>query len=304
MTDRDEARAAFTGAIPSISTPYTAEGRIDYDGLRAMIDFDIAAGAKAIVLTAGDSHYIAMSDRQIGEMTKATVEHVAGRALVVAADRNYDTPQALEFADYCSEVGADLLMLMPPDWAHSTTSDTLAGHYTTVAEHFPVMIVTNVFVPRGAAFGLEVLEKTLDRSNNVLAIKDDMCGDFARKMALLVHERVALWAGGQKQNHLNMAPYGGTGYLSTFLMFKPEIAHRYWKAWERGDLGDAVAVIRDYDFPFFQFIAGLPGGFDAGIHGVLECYGIGTRHRPKPYLSLGDEEMERVKDWLQSKGLL
>ncbi len=304
MIDSAEVRAALTGPIPSISTPYTSDGVIDYPGLNAMIDFDISGGAKTIVLTAGDSHFIAMSDRQISQITKATVEQVGGRAMVVAAGRNYDTPQALEFADYCTELGVDVLMLMPPDWAHSNTPDSLADHYAVVAKRIPVMIVTNVFVPRGAAFGLEVLRKTFERTDNVVAIKDDMCGDFARRMAVMVHDRVAWWAGGQKQNHLNMAPYGGTGYLSTFLMFKPEIAHRYWDAWERRDLAEAVAVIRDYDFPFFEMISSLTGGFDAGIHGVLELYGIGTRHRPRPYYSLNDEEMERVGDWLRGKGLL
>lgn len=304
MITSADVREALTGAIPTISTPYTKDGIIDYRALQTMIDFDIAAGAKSIVLTAGDSHFIAMSDRQIAEITRATVDFVKGRAMVVAADRHYDTPQALEFANYCVELGVDVLMLMPPDWAQSSTADSLASHYTAVAERIPVMIVTNVFLSRGAAFGLEVLKNTLERTNNVVSIKDDMCGDFARKMALLVHDRVALWAGGQKQNHLNMAPYGGTGYLSTFLMFKPEIAHRYWNAWHQLDLAAAVAVIRDFDIPFFDMIASLRGGFDAGLHGVLELYDIGTRHRPKPYHTLSDEEMAKLKGWLQAKKIL
>ena len=87
-----------------------------------MIDFDIqVGGAKSIVLTVGDSHLIAMSDQEIADVTKATTEHVNGRALVVAADRYYDTKQAVSFAKFAGGVGVDVVMVLPPDWAASGT---------------------------------------------------------------------------------------------------------------------------------------------------------------------------------------
>ena len=304
MISKTDVRTALTGPVPSIRTPYLKTGAIDYKGLKTMIDFDLQAGAKAIVLTAGDSHLIAMSDQEIAEITKSTVKHTRRRALVVAADRYYDTKQSIAFAKYCAELGADVLMVLPPDWAASCTPETLAGHYSAVARHIPVMLVTNVFIPRGIAFGLETIERTLAQTANLVSIKDDMCGEFARKLSLLAHGRCALWAGGLKQNHMDMAPYGVTGYLSTFLTFKPEVAHRYWNAWQSGNLKESVGVIRDIDMPFFDFIAGFTGGFDAAMHGVLELYGLAGRWRPRPYHSLSDAEMERLAGFFKSKKLL
>lgn len=304
MKSKAEIREALTGPIPTIRTPYLETGEIDYKGLNTAIDFDLQAGARAIVLTAGDSHLIAMSDQEIAEVTKATVKRARGRALVVAADRYYDTKQSIAFAKYCAELGADVLMVLPPNWCASATPETLAGHYAAVAHHIPVMLVTNVFIPHGIPFGLETVKRTLGRTDNLVAIKDDMCGEFARKLALLAHERCAIWAGGQKQTHMDMAPYGGVGYLSTFLTFKPEVAHSYWNAWKAGNLKEAAGVIRDIDMPFFDFIAGFPGGFDAAMHGILELYGIAKRWRPKPYHSLTNAEMERLADFFKSQKLL
>ena len=62
MVDRDTVRAALTGPIASVRTPFDREGDIDFSALRRIIDFDIEAGSKAVVLTAGDSHYFALSD--------------------------------------------------------------------------------------------------------------------------------------------------------------------------------------------------------------------------------------------------
>ena len=55
----DRVRAALTGPIASIRTPFSRDGSIDYDGLRRMIDFDLEAGSKVSLLTAGDSHLFA-----------------------------------------------------------------------------------------------------------------------------------------------------------------------------------------------------------------------------------------------------
>jgi len=38
-----------------------------------------------VVLTAGDSHLIVLSDNEIEELTRKTIEYVDGRAMVVAA---------------------------------------------------------------------------------------------------------------------------------------------------------------------------------------------------------------------------
>lgn len=303
MIDRTWIRQSLTGPVSSLRMPFLRDGSIDFNGLRHAIDFDVASGSRTMLLTAGDSHYFALSDDEIAEVTRVTVKHTARRAMVVAADRHYNTLQAIAFAEYCREIGVDVLMVMPPDWAGSCTPVTLAAHYAAIAEHIPVMLVTNVFIPRGEAFGLETLERTL-AIPNVVAVKDDMCGAFARKMALLVHDRWAVFSGGQKQNHLDVHPYGCDGYLSTFVTFKPEIARRYWSAIERNEIPEAMRVIRDYDLPFFKAVGSVKGGFDAGIHATLELFGICPRWRRLPYYSLDDAEMEQLKEALRKTGIL
>lgn len=299
-----QAMEVLSGPIPTLRTPYLRDGRIDYASLRRMIDFDIDAGAKALVLTAGDSHYEAMSDAQISDVTKTVAERLDGRAAFVAADRCFDTRQAVEFAIWCRELGVDVLMVKPPDWARSCTPETLAEHYAAVARELPVMLVTNVFIPRGHAFGMDTIARTLDACDRVVAIKDDMGARFAQELAARFSDRCAIWAGGRKQNHLNMAPLGAHGYLSTFLTFQPEVAHRYWDAWQSGHIDQAADVVRTVDIPFFNLACSMRGGFDAAIHGVMEIFGLAERWRPKPYVSLSDAEMDDLKNGLNSLGLI
>lgn len=117
-------------------------------------------------------------------------------------------------------------------------------------------------------------------------------------------ERCPTVAGGQKINHLNMFPFGSNGYLSTYMCFYPEIARQYWSAICEGNMKEAWRTVRNYDVPYFEHIMQLPGGFDAGMHGLLELYGIAERWRRPPYYSLNDEEMEKLAAFLRKLGVL
>lgn len=297
-------REQLKGPVPSICTPFNRNGDVDFEGIRNQIDFCIDNGAKAIMLTAGDSHYCCLSDEEILEVTRLTCQQSRGRALVIAADRYHSTERACKFGHICKEMGADVLMCLPPDWGGSCTDESLAEHYTRVSQIMPVMIVTNIFIPRGAKSALNTIEMSLNMSKNIVAIKDDLCGDFARKLCLLAYDRCAILAGGQKQNHINMWPFGCDGYLSTFLCFKPQVSHDYWAAIEANNIKGASKIIGDIDIPFFEFICPLRGGFDAGMHGTLELFGITKRWRRPPYYSLNDKEMDQLRNFFQQKNLL
>ncbi len=297
MPSTCEVRGLLSGPVMSLHTPFCEDGTIDFAGLRGLVERGIAAGSTTMLLTYGDSLYSLLTDGEVGEATRVVAEQTAGRAAVVAADRMWWTGKAVEFARYAGEVGADLLMVLPPDWAQSCTADTLVDHYAAVAAEIPVMVVTNVF-GRSPAMGLEVLGRLRDGVPGVVAIKDDLVGAFARKLALLLHGEWSIISGGQKQNHLDLHHYGCDGYLSTFIAFAPQITQAYWQAVQTEDWSAAAGIIRDFDIPYFNFILDMPGGFDAALHGTYELFGVSQRWRRPPYYSLTDEEMEQLAQLL------
>ena len=132
-------------------------------------------------------------------------------------------------------------MVLPPDWAASCTVDSFTAHYAAAAAEIPVMVVTNAF-SRSPEMGLEVLKRLRDEQPGVIAVKDDLVGGFARRMALLLHGHWAIISGGQKQNHFDLLHYGCDGYLSTFVTFAPQVTRGYWRAVQDGDMPAAARV--------------------------------------------------------------
>ena len=149
-----------------------------------------------------------------------------------------------------------------------------------------------------------MLEILRDTEPNLVAIKDDICGQCARKLGIIGHECWALISGGQKQWQLNQLPYGCDGYLSCYLLFEPSVTHRYWAAIQANDWPAATEIIARYDMPFFDLTMALPGGFDAGIYAALELVGICQRWRRKPFHTLTDEELAPLADFFKDVGVL
>ena len=292
--DRGWVRQSLSGPITAVHPPFTRDGSLDLDGLRREIDHNIGAGSNVLLLTYWDSLHSVLTDGEVADLLRAVVGHAQRRAMVVAADRQWWTGKEVEFADFAREAGADLLMVLPPNRAGSLTHDSLVDHYRAVSEHIPVMAVTNLFAAQ-QALGLRVIRTLVDEVPNVVAIKEDVGGEFARRVALLTHDRWAVLTGGLKQDHLSLHPYGCDGYMSWYMHFIPEIAHAYWRAIEAGDLAAATTIIRDYDYRWFDFSETLDGGYDAMYHGAQEVFGIAERWRRPPYHSLNDEEMERLR---------
>ncbi len=304
MISREKVRLALTGPIMSLNTPFNLDGTIDYPSVRRIIDFTIAGGSKVVILTMGDGLFTLLTDQEVAELTKFVADHVAGRAMVVAADRMWWTGKTVEFAKYCGEIKADMLMVQPPDWAGSCTVDTVVEHYAAIAKHIPLMLVTAFLEKWPLPRAVELLEKLRDRVPNLLAVKDDICGELGRRLGLIGQNRWAMFTSGNKRVVLANRPYGYDGYMSTFISFKPEIAQDFWKAIVKNDEAKTLKIINEVDIPLWDFMEPSVGSFDAVVHGMLELRGLSKRWRRAPYYSLNDREMETLAHFLKTKGWL
>ncbi len=294
-------RAHLQGPISSIKTPFAENFQVDHDALHHQVQTLIKRGSKTALLTAGDSHLLSLVDAELVAVARTVCAAAANKAMIVVADRGNTTAHAVEFARFARGAGADMIMALPPQWSAGSTPESLAAHYAAVATELPTMIATNIFAQRGIPFALETIKRTLD-NERIAAIKDDLGGEFARRLCLLAHEQKAVFAGGRKENHLNMWPYGCDGYMSTFQAFRPDLAQDYWRAAQDKDL-DTMRTLVQLEMDFFDYLAKCTGGWNAGMHGVLELAGLGSRWRRPPNYSLSDEEMEALSIFLNNKGL-
>lgn len=292
----DEIRARIAGPVCSFPTPFTRHGAIDERAARHIIDVAIAGGSDIIMLTLGDSLFTILTDDEVACLTRLVVEHVAGRALVVAADRMWWTGKAIEFAQDCRDWGVDILMIRPPDWGGSPSSASLAAHYAAVAAVMPVMLVG---MPP-----LRTLEILANTAPHVVAFKEDLDLPYAFQVSRQYGDRWPMIAGGGKARSLMLWPAGVQASLSIYIRLAPEVTRAYWKALRGSNLEEARRIIETYDQPLFRMGDTFPGGLDGLIHSAMELFGIAPRWRRPPYVSAEEADLERLRSFFQGVGLL
>ena len=165
--DRDWVRRSLSGPITAVHPPFRADGSLDFNGLGTEIEHNLGAGSGVLLLTYGDSLHSLITDAEVADLLKAVVDQAKGRAMVVAADRQWWTGKEIEFADFAREAGADVLMVLPPAWGGSVTHDSLVVHYGAVAQHIPVMLVTALF-STNQPMGLRVIRTLVDTVPNIV----------------------------------------------------------------------------------------------------------------------------------------
>jgi 4-hydroxy-tetrahydrodipicolinate synthase len=134
----------YSGSIVAIVTPMNEDGSIDYDALRALIDWHIAEGTDCIgvVGTTGESPTVTVDEHC--DIIRVAVEQAAGRVPVMAGAGANSTQEAIELSRYAKKVGADCSLQVVP-YYNKPTQEGIYQHFKAIAEAVDLpMVLYNV----------------------------------------------------------------------------------------------------------------------------------------------------------------
>jgi dihydrodipicolinate synthase/N-acetylneuraminate lyase len=287
----NEIKERLNGPVNSIPTPFLADGQIDMDGFRNIIEVGISGGSGVSLLTYGDSQFDHLSDDEVTELTRSLVDQTAGRALTVAATRRWNNTKAVEFAHFCKEIGADILMVLPSDHALPQGKIT---HYREIADVMPLMLVG--WPPH------EILDALVDHPN-ICSFKEDGAVDYAPDTMQKYSPYWRFMTGGGLWRNYTQWPWN-PAYFSFFSSFAPHVSAEYWAAYQRKDAERAGTIIREIEKPFTSLATQVGGQFQALWRAAFELNGISARYLRAPMVSATDAEMEMLKGSLETLGLI
>ncbi len=121
----------FTGVWPVAPTPFSDNGELDREGMKRVLDCMIDQGVDGICILANFSEQFLLSDGERAELTRLSLEHVAGRVPVIVTVSHFSTQIVEARCREAAELGAAMVMMMPP--YHGTG---LRADEEGVVEHF------------------------------------------------------------------------------------------------------------------------------------------------------------------------
>lgn len=103
----------YNGCWPTMITPFTEEGKIDYSAVKNMVDWFVDHGASGIFAVCQSSEMFFLSEEEKIDLAKAVVEANENRIRIVVSGHTSDDHQKqIEELGKMSEVGADAVVLV------------------------------------------------------------------------------------------------------------------------------------------------------------------------------------------------
>lgn len=104
----------LTGIIPAILTPFDAEGVVNTEIARELVEFQLAQGASGFYVCGGAGEGVLLTEAERRLMAETIIDQVKGRVPVIIHVGAITTAEAARLAAHAKQVGADGFSSVPP----------------------------------------------------------------------------------------------------------------------------------------------------------------------------------------------
>ncbi|CAN5163667.1 4-hydroxy-tetrahydrodipicolinate synthase [soil metagenome] len=231
----------ITGSIVAIVTPMHADGSLDHDAMRKLVDWHVEHGTSAIVVagTTGESATVDVEEH-VG-LIELTVEQAAGRIKIIAGTGANSTREAVNLAKAAAGAGADAQLSVVP-YYNKPPQEGLYRHFKAIAEAIDLPVVVYNVPGRTVA---DLSNETMLRLTNVPGIVGikDATGNIDRGAQLLreAPDSFAVYSG-DDPTAVALMLLGGHGNISVTANVAPRLMADLCKAAIAGDRDRAWAL--------------------------------------------------------------
>ena len=291
---------AIVGSIVALVTPMQADGGVDYDGLRRLIDWHIAEGTDCIgvVGTTGESPTVSVEEHC--EIIRVSVEYAAGRVPIMAGAGGNATAEAIELSKYAKQVGADCTLQVVP-YYNKPSQEGIYRHFRAIAEAVDIPVVLYNVPGRTVADVQHETVLRLAQVPGIVGIKE-ATGDVERA-AWLIKQAPAGFSvySGDDSTAVALMLLGGHGNVSVTANVAPKLMHQLCMAAIEGDVKRATALHLQL-LPLHRQLFCEPS--PAPTKWAMAQLGLCANHMRLPILPLTPAGESTVGQALHDSGLL
>lgn len=231
-------KPVFTGVATALCTPFS-DGEVSLPIFREMIERQITAGVKALVVCGTTGEAPTLTDREKLKLIACAVESAAGRVPVIAGTGSPCADKMLRLSASARDAGADALLIVTP-YYNRGTEDGVLRYYETAAEIGPPVILYNVPSRTGGDLSLPVLRR-LSRHKNIVALKE--AAPIAKMATVLADPECDLRVySGNDADTLPALALGAAGTVSVISNLLPRQTQELCAAFFRGESARAREI--------------------------------------------------------------
>ena len=214
----------FTGSGVALVTPFTSTG-VDFPALKKLVDFQINNGTDAIIVCGTTGEAATMTQAERIQTIETVVEHVNGRAPVIAGSGANNTETAVQASREIAKIGVDALLVVTP-YYNKATPRGLIRHYTAVADAVRKPVILYNVPPRTGVRCTAEVYAALAKHPNIIGVKE-ASSDLAlvQRTRRMCPEDFYIWSGDDAETAPIML-LGGKGVISVAANIVPRQMHQ------------------------------------------------------------------------------
>ena len=256
------------GVITAMTTPFTADNKVDVAALEAQTEYLIQKGVQCLYPcgTTGEMYLMSAEEREL--VAETVVKKAAGRVTVFIHVGAMDQDETIRLAQHAQKIGADGVGVVTPSY-FTVDEKAMVEYYKTVCaalpEDFPVYVYV---IPQLAHndVSAETMEKIAAACKNVVGVKYSFA-DMRR-----INDYLQVRGG-------NFSVVPG--------------ADDVYKAFQSGDL----AAARKAQVEATKLVKVMQFGGDMSIFkNILTFRGVPGGHMRKPLMDLDEADVAKLKE--------
>jgi len=281
----------FYGTGVAMVTPFHADGQVDYDGLRNLIEHLIDGGVEYLVSlgTTGESATLSEAERK--QVWAFTAEAVNKRVGLVAGIGGNNTHEIVEQIKSFNTVGYDAILSSSPHY-NKPTQEGIYQHYKVIAENTALPIILyNVPSRTGSSISAATTVRLAQDFKNIIGIKE-ASGNFDLFNQLMRDKPEGfLFISGDDPVTLPMMALGAVGVISVIGNALPRQLSDMVRLLLNNDYkGAHKAHYSLIEFTHLMFADGSP----AGVKTALKELGICGDAVRLPLVQVGSATAEAI----------
>ena len=221
------------GIIPPLATPFTPDGDVDEDALRAEIRHMLDQGVHGLTVCGSTGEGHTLSVEETVRISEITVEESRGRVPVVTGIIRDSTREVIRYGQAVKETGVDGLQITPVHYLFNPGEEGTYAYYDAIGRAVGLPIVIYNVVPWNTVSPETLLR--LSEIPQVVAVKQSG-GDIHKLADLLRANRGRLQVLSAVDDLLYPSfALGADGAIAAILTVLPDLCVQLWDACQHGD---------------------------------------------------------------------
>lgn len=283
------------GVITAMTTPFTAEGKVDVAALEEQTEFLIGKGIHCLYPcgTTGEMYYMSAEEREL--VAETVVKKAAGRVTVFIHTGAMTQDEVIRLSQHAHRIGADGVGVVTPSY-FTVDERAMVEYYKAVCsalpEDFPVYVYV---IPQLAHNDITAatMEEIAAACPNVVGVKYSFADMRRINEYLLVKNGTFSVVPGADDLFLPNLVCGCDGVVSGCSGPIPEVFVEVYDLYQKGEM----LVAREAQRRATRACKIMKGGADMSIFkNILTMRGITGGHMRKPLLDLTEEQVEKLRE--------